>query len=257
MSQERAHGAAGRRVEAQLRKEFRRYVQLFDRACDLARRVLEHSGVQPDDMQQLVCAALLGRLLRAAQAGVLLALRGLQHDSIASLRVSLEVLAYLKRCSDSKEFLDAYRKSDLVRKLKLARASQRVSSKTPEEIATYQKYEKHWKSLTDKADAKALKLEQVLSDAGMSDHYNTVYRLTSDAIHALPRILDDLAVNTDGRLSGLDFGPRTDRFVLNVVSFTEFLLDGIEHFSSVVSVEESERLSRIRRDLARAAPAWQ
>lgn len=256
MSQERAHGAAGRRIEAEHRKKFRQYVRLFDRASELGRVALENSRVRPEDMQQAVCAALLGRLVRASQAGVLLALRGLQHDAIASLRMALEVLVYLKRCSESREFVQTYLRSDLDRKLKLTRASQQ-RSKGPEELATLERHEAYWKTLVDSAGAKRLVFEQICREAGMLDEYNAIYRLTSDSVHAAPRILDDFAVKEEGVFSRLDFGPRSDRFVLNVVSFTEFILEGIEYYSAVQEVSTKGKLARLRKDLEKAAPKWE
>jgi hypothetical protein len=256
MSQERAHGAAGRRVEAEIRRRFRPYIRLFDRANDLAKSAVEQSVTSPEETRKLVCAALYGRLIRSTQSGVLLALRGLQHDAIACLRISLELLVYLKRCSESDAFVKAYLRTNLLRKQKLANASQLIAGKSASEKAELKKIAEHWKRLAVKAGAKPLVFEQVCRDAGMSDHYNTVYRLTSDPVHAAPRILDDIAVKKDGALSELDFGPRTDRFVLNLVSFTEFLLDATQHYSQVAGVNEEKRLNRLRRDLSKIVPKW-
>lgn len=255
-AQTSALGASGRKVESQVKKKYRRRVRLLERAVLLAQEVITQSNVYPGEKQEIVCAALLGRLMRAVEAGGLLTVRGLEHDATVSVRVSLELLAYLKRSAEDSNFVKEYLLSNLVRRLKIVRGGLKLSNLDAAQISEYKKIEAELAQQVEKFSAKELKFEQVFDKAKMSDHYNTIYRLTSHAVHSGPRVLDDLAISKNGVVAELDFGPKTQRAEMHLFTLTEFLLDGCQYYASLVNVDIKKKASRISRDLSKDQPTW-
>jgi hypothetical protein len=227
---------------------------LFRRAVRLASDVLTAAQVRQTDTRRIVGAALFGRLLTTAQAGVLLVRHGFQHDSDASLRLSFETLVLLRACAEQPDFYRRYLDADLVRQRKLANAGLKLSGLRTVRRQKILKRIDELSAEIKKRDAKTLSVESIANSVAMSGLYNSLYRLTSIATHVAARSLEDHASVKSGRIIEMVFGPSREHSELHLFSFTEFLIMGVGLFGNLCSVDRSRTWNRLYSDLKKFKP---
>ena len=251
-----AFGADGLEVERSIRGDHHRQLELLERAVRLASEILTIAEIGNREGRKLIAAGLLGRLVLAAQAGALLILRGLEHDAAISIRTCLELAAKLKACSIHPEFHRTYIASDIIRRLKLARGGLQLTGLTEDRRARLQALEIELSQQADALEARELKVEEVCRLAQMDDDYNSVFRLTSSAVHSAPRLLEDFIETHEGRVTGFNFEPRKGKASIYFATISEYLLRGTREFAQLVGVDRADTWNALWIDHQGSVPEW-
>lgn len=234
-----AFGEAGAAVEEKIRDQRQNETRLFKRAVDLAKAAIGTAAIDETDRQRVIAAGFLGRLLRLSEAGILLTHRGLEHDAAILIRAAVELYAKLRLCTLDPGFHRRYVEADLYRKRKMVDGSLSLPD-LPEDRRT--RLEEERRELQGEIDGRGAKklpvIEQLCSDAGCERDYQFVFRITSAAVHTAPRVLSDLVKMKDGRLTGLDFGPRAANASLYILTLAEYLLRATGDFQHLMGLNE-------------------
>lgn len=240
---------------AAIYRNYQYWFRLFRRAVHLASDILSGAVIKRNDRQRFTASLLLGRLSTSSQAGAFLARHGFTHDAAAQVRLSFEIFVLLRACCEQEGFWKRYLDSDLVYQHRLATAGQGLSTFSPAQKAYLKStQERHAKEIAEKG-AKAIKVEETARSLGMADEYNTVYRLTSPAVHTVPVILVDLIHTKSGQPPEIVLGPSREGVELHLFSLTEYLLRGSSYSANLLSVDRIARFKRIYHDLRSRRPA--
>lgn len=242
-----AFGEAGAAVEEQVRDQLQKEVRLFERAVDLAKAAIGSAAIAEADRQRVIATGLLGRLLRLSEAGVLLTLRGLEHDAAILIRAAVELYVKLRHCALDPDFHRRYVDADLYRRRKLANGSLSLPDLPKVRKTSLEEAKRELQAEIDGRGAKELPgIEQLCTDAGCARDYQSVFRITSAAVHTAPRVLNDLVEMKDGRLVGFDFGPRAAKANSYILTLAEYLLRATRDFQNLMgSKEPSEEFQQM------------
>ncbi len=156
------------------------------------------------EKQKVIAAVVLARVIEVVEAGFLLASRGACVDTATMFRVFLDAYFVLANvCSDA-GFLSTYFRSDEAERLKIMRAASKRESDMFSEVREYASLE-----LQRELDVriKAEKIQAFNSFAyaenvGCGNIYDSMYRISSAAVHSSPRALEQLVeVDDEGRIT--------------------------------------------------------
>lgn len=248
---------SARLLSSQISLRHRKFFRVFHRALDLALSLLLEAELPSTSDQKVVAAALLGRLIESAQSGVELSRRGLERDAAALVRICFDHYLMLRGCCSDEAFVEEYLKAELRRQLKLVRGALRLSGITPEQRDTYRAHEQELNAEVQRLGAQELKVEQVAQRFGLSDEYNSVFRLSSPFVHPSIHALEESVQREGNRLTGLLLGP-TDRYTeIYVFTLTEYLLRGTGELGNLLEVTRYlRRWNRTYSDLRALSPRW-
>lgn len=163
-------------------------------------------GSQDSDVekQKVIAAVLLARHIEIVESCFLLASRGVRLETATLFRVYLDAYFVLANvCSDA-GFLSTYFRSDEAERLKLMRAATKREDEMFREIREYASHK-----LQDELDVriKAEKIQAFNSfiyakNVGCENIYDSMYRLSSAAVHSSPRALENLIeTDADGHIT--------------------------------------------------------
>lgn len=234
----------------------RYWFRLFRRSVYLASDVLFDAVIQRSDKRRLMASLLLGRLSTTSQAAALLVRHGLAHDAAALVRLSFEVFVFLRACCEQDDFWHRFRDSDLMRRHKLAITGQQLSGLSGPERGRLKRSQERLEREIAERGAAGLSVEATARSMGLADDYNTVYRLTSPAVHAAPVILLDQIRSRSGEPNELEFGPSRRLVELNLHTLTDYLLRGTCCSAELFSVDRSTAWNRLYRALHKRNPAF-
>ena len=185
------------------------------------------------EKQKVIAAVLLARVIEAVEAGFLLASRGACVETVTMFRVFLDAYFVLANvCSDA-GFLSKYFRSDEAERLKLMRAASKRKSDLFSEVREYASNE-----LQSELDAR-IKAEKIQSfnsfayaeNVGCGNIYDSMYRISSAAVHSSPRVLEQLVESdNEGRITHiflLAHGDSTNRVLYDFHHFFCCALKGI------------------------------
>jgi hypothetical protein len=179
--------------------------------------------------QQLVVSILFARCLSAFQGAILLAERGMILESRYVLRALLETTFALVANASDKDFCENYIHDDDHRLLTLVNACLRL----PPEMKRFHKLEEEElertkeraKRAIEARKSKALKVATIAARAGLMSHYDTIYRILSNAAHASVRDLDYHIIPTpDDEIDKLGWGPQVAKVPDSIMQACDYLL---------------------------------
>ncbi len=183
--------------------------------------------------QKVVAAVLLARVIEVVESGFLLASRGARLETVTIFRVFLDAYFVLANvCSDAR-FLSTYFCSDEAERLKLMRAASKRDSEVFRKITEYGSND-----VISKLDAK-IKAEKIQAynsfsyaeSVGCGDIYDSIYRISSAAVHTSPRALENfIDVDDEGRITHILLradGKSTNRALFDLHYFFCKALKGV------------------------------
>lgn len=215
----------------------RELVKVFSDTISWAHELMRSLPLIPQDTdaekQKVIAAVLLARVIEVVEAGFLLASRGACVETITMFRVFLDAYFVLANVCSETGFLSTYFRSDEAERLKIMRAASKRESDMFSAIRDYASLE-----LQSELDAriKAEKIQTFNSFAyaenvGCGNIYDSMYRISSAAVHSSPRVLEKLIeVDNQGRITHIllqAHGDSTNRVLFDFHHFFCKALEGI------------------------------
>lgn len=231
------------------------YFELFYRASSFAQRLLLDLRLPSGDIQKLVVAGLMARLLEDSQGCALLVKHGIAKTSAVTLRTSFECLVLLKSCCTEGDFADRFAASDTLEYLRLTRAAQgnaELDEKQREELKLRED------ELGSEKKANNIQrlppIETLARNAGMDRYYQTIYRLTSGHTHISPRSLKSYYSFSGGKAGKIAFGPNDDSTALYLYTLSDFLLIGAGLTGQLFDLDRNRVGMEIRAEHKKLSP---
>lgn len=185
------------------------------------------------EKQKVIASVLLARVIEVVESGFLLASRGARLETATMFRVFLDAYFVLANVCSNGGFLSTYFRSDEAERLKLMRAASKRDSEMFREITEYASHE-----LQNELDAK-IKAEKIqafnsfeyAASVGCGDIYDSMYRISSAAVHSSPRALENIVeVDDEGRITHIFLradGAAANRVLYDLHHFFCKALEGI------------------------------
>jgi hypothetical protein len=248
---------SARAYAAQIARHHRRYVAIFDRALAVALSVLGEAEIPRKSKQKVIAAALLGRLVESAQAGVELSRLGLERDAAAMVRISFEHFVMLRGCCADAEFVEEYLNADKLWQRKIMRAAMRQPDLPPEQRERFRTREHELASEIQSLGLCELRVAQVAGRFELAAEYDSLFRLASPFVHSSSHALEEYAQREGQVLVGLQFGPSERSTDVHVFTLTAHLLRGAGAVCNLVaSTRYLGRWNRVYADLRQLQPSW-
>lgn len=176
----------------------RELVMVFADTISWAHQLLRSLPLIPQgtdaEKQKVIAAVLLARVMEVVEAGFLLASRGACVEAGSLFRIFLDAYFVLANVCRDAGFLSTYFRSDEAERLKLMRAAAKRESDMFFGVREYASFE-----LQSELEAriKAEKIQAFNSfsyaeSVGCGDIYDSMYRISSAAVHCSPRALEKL-----------------------------------------------------------------
>lgn len=219
-------------------KQYEQFFTAATKLVELGYGIMMSLQPKDNNLQQILVASVLIRVLNGFQSVIILSRYGLIFDAKVVLRGQLESLFILKLLVVDKSFVKEYIDSDLNRRLlwmNVARGSKAPHFDRLRKHATDQVIADLKKEIATK-NAKELNIEQIARRAGLGVEYDTDYRLLCEETHTLPRSLQNLTVLDRGVPAELDPNPsnRELSYVLFAsIRATHLALEAVTNFFGV------------------------
>lgn len=178
------------------------------RLNEFGNRALFSVGVPQDDRRRLLLSTLLGRILTAFQASIIVCERGLPLEAQVLLRTVLEITFKVVAIANDEEVAQLFMDEGLINKRKKYEKLQKITS-TDFQAQLDEMREGHQKLAARIKDEgiKALTAFDFAKRAGLENFYHSAYSVLSDAVHATVNTLDEtLNLDSQGELVGLRYG---------------------------------------------------
>lgn len=197
--------------------------------------------------QEVMSVAAFMKTINTYQSLIILANKGLVHESQVMLRVLLEVVITLKLLCEDEEFMREYIQTDLLYRKKLLQAAKdnphSLFDSTKELIR-----EGMLERVADEVKEKSVRrigIEEMARRAKMSEFYDSMYRITSSACHSTPRSLEQY-VTVDGKSEFESFtaGPFSD-VDTEVASAMGLVFIAIKCLLALFKLDESKQLDEL------------
>lgn len=217
------------------------YEQFFAAATklvELGYNIMMNLQPKDNNLQQILIASVLIRVLNGFQSVIILSRYGLVFDAKVVLRGQLESLFILKRLTVDSSFVKEYIDSDLNRRLLWMNVAH--NSKAPHfdrlrMQATDQVIADLKREIATK-NAKELNIGQIAKEAGLGVEYDTDYRLLCEETHTLPRSLQNLTILDQGVPAELDPNPSNRElsyFLFTSIRAMHLALEAVANFFGV------------------------
>lgn len=179
----------------------------------------------PEEKQQTIAFVVFIRLLELVEALVILASHGVKEELKSLFRIFLDAYFVLANCCTDPNFIPTYFKTDEPARLKLLNVAGKYDSELfrliNEYVTAEVKNELDTRIKQEKIEA--FNSFQFAKNVGCEDIYDSIYRVTSSAVHTTPRSLEDYVdVDEEGNITVINHGPDaqiTDRVVYDILSF--------------------------------------
>lgn len=244
---------------ASIRNGFEPWLCVANSFNKLGMRVLPAVKADQSSNQQLVAAALYGRILTSFQAAHILTERGMLADARTVVRAAAEAAIILSAVIKDAAVCDLLVDRHYWHHIKLRNAwlndPQAVAEMTPQDVDAI-------RASIAEAEISNPKAKQMRSDpvgiaalaqkAGVTALYNAIFRITSgDAAHTtLDALNRHIRADADGNIHGLKFGP-------DISDLPDTLSDAISVLGHALhAVLEYFLLQQFSDDLVHCVAAW-
>ncbi len=249
------NGFLGMEAENITQEILKKYKEFFNILFDInrfAHQILYSLEVNNKDSQQVITACLFGRFLITSQGAIILAKRGFDLDVLVILRVAFEVLVKMKKCCEDKNFISEYINSDEMDRLKFMKISHGYHGEFLSSLRKYATKEKE-RELREKIRNRNIQsfpsLKKLAKSVGLSEYYDTFYRIASQAVHTAPRPLEKfIEVNGKEDISKLVYNPDDKNVSFYLLTLAEFLLLAIDSVCTLFSLKK-EKIKYLRGEL--------
>lgn len=244
---------------ANIRADFALWFATADSFNALGMRVLPAAKVNQSSNQQVVAAALYGRILTSFQAAYILTERGMLSDARTVVRAAAETAIVLCALIRDSSICDLLIDRHFWHHSKLRNAwlndPQAIAEMTGEQVnaikATITEAAKtHPKAQQFKGDP--ISIATLARQAGVMALYNAIYRSTSgDAAHtSIDALNRHIRADTDANIVGLKFGPPADDLPATLSDAISVLGHALQ------AVIDLFQLQQFSHDLARRVASW-
>jgi hypothetical protein len=189
------------------------------------------------------------KILNGFQSCIILVKHGLPFEALALSRTLCDPLYILRIFYCDHEFWRKYFKyglGDFRKKFNVARNDPHSVIKSAHDT----KIEDFVKSIEPKLanfSANEFKVEELAKNAGMSPHYDTMFRSTSDEIHCGPNVFFRYAtINDADKNMVYNSGPTDREFSRIFVSISDVLLRAVEIMDDIFKVAHDSNFEQLR-----------
>ena len=230
-----------REIIREKNKIYFEYVESINGFCQQEKYNL---NIHNRDGQKVFAGCLLIKLLNDIQAVIVLFEKGLVLQGRSILRVALESLITLGKTCESYEFIEKYIRVGERERLKLVRCLRSHPTKVFDDVK---------KELTDDLvreiqegigeEETEKNLEQWAKDVKLHHLYTGAYRLYSQEVHSIPRVLNDyIMVDPQGEIIGFEWGPKEDDLGAELLEAGRYLIYGMSFINRLFDIDLDQKL---------------
>lgn len=202
------------------------------------------------NLQHLLVAALLPRLLTAFHGCVHTAERGLVSEAILLARKILEVMFRLVAIAKSREVAEKYVRSDEARRKRVLKKLRLLESveHSEDRLRSIEKLETELDQSIQRDGIREMDTLGYATAAGLADFYNSAYVHFSGSAHANARDLEELLqLDGDGDVETVVFGPSYKMQTDILATAIESVIISLDAATDLLGEDSSVGLRVLRR----------
>ena len=217
------------------------YFVLAEKSLAICRGYEPQIVIDPDHPQKVHAAAFFAKLLRDAEAALLLLKFGVVSQARSVLRVAIECEITLAKCCKSPEFCEAYRIVAEKERLRLLKGIRRVNPGDFDEVKDVINEEMVNKLADALRGVPEKKLEQWATEVGMGTLYQTGYRLYSADVHSGASCLQHfLNYDLSGFASGVNWTPTETDCRVELTEVSRVAINGLSLAGNLFGLTHDE-----------------
>lgn len=221
------------------------YFAIADKSLAICHSYRSKLHIHPDHPQKVYAAAFFAKLLRDAEAALLLLQHGMTSQARSLLRVGIECEITLAKCCKEPEFYKAYTIAAEQERLRLLKGVRRIKSGDFDDVKEVITEEKVMKLAETLRGTPEKKLDQWASFVGMDSLYQTGYRLYSIDVHSGARCLPQfLKYDESGFASETNWTPDEFDVRAELTEVSRVALNGLGLIGSLFKLSPDETFNQ-------------
>lgn len=215
----------------------------FAASCEVARQETK------TEKQKAIALVLAARLLEVTEAAYVTLQHGMSTEANSLFRIFLDAYFVLGNLCSDPDFVAEYFKSDEADRLKLINSVRKHTDELFQQVndGISAEHQAELKALVESEKIQAFNSYNYAAKIGCEKIYDSMYRITSAAIHTTPRALGSYSEEDDkGILISVRDGPSRDQIPQRLHDFSHFTikaLSGLREVFGCLNQEEIDRLS--------------
>jgi hypothetical protein len=217
------------------------YFSIADKSLAICHSYRPQFHIHPDHPQKVYAVALFAKLLKDAEAALLLLRHGMASQARALLRVGIECEITLAKCCNDQEFYKAYLVAAEQERLRLLKGIRRIQSGEFDDVKEVISEENVMNLAETLRGAPEKKLDQWASFVGLDSLYQTGYRLYSEDVHSVARCLPQfLKYDESGFFSEANWSPDEFDVRAELTEVSRVALNGLGLIGSLFELSPDE-----------------
>ena len=251
------------RYESQIADRYSDELDLAKNVNRIAHEIIWSIEIELDESSMLLTTTWI-RQVETFQAFLIIIGKGLFPQSEILLRSIAESMFIVGAIGKDQTFAKNYLLSDHASRLKIARMIseyQRRRGITPDArlktlIRELEEGTQKINEETGQRKSRPFRTEEIAKIAQLMDYYDTLYRLTSMAVHTLPRSLNGMfVVGTGDDIEAVKYEPKVDGLETYLASATAMALHTLDEIANHFSLDSTRtRIEEMRRRLESLLP---
>ena len=228
------------------------YFSFAERSLAYCNKYKPQFLISSEDPQKVHAAAFFAKLLKDAEAALLLLKEGMFSQARSMLRVAVECEITLAKCWASPEFVEAYRIASEKERLRLQKGIQKITLGDFDEVKDAITLEMVDSLSVQLKGASSKNLEQWAIEVNMGDLYQTGYRLYSADVHSLVRSVGRfLKYNSSGLVSEVNWNPEEPDCRSELTEVCRIALNGLGIAGTLFGLSHDETFDQYLAELYR------
>lgn len=251
-------GKEALKMSEQIYEEHKKLFEFCYEVNRFAQRTISEFKINNLNPQEIFSACFLVKVIKGAQAAIILTEKGLDLEGAIVLRTVSEVLAFLILCINTEEFPEKYmRYSEVERIKKLNNILRNKFYEINNRLGDEAKIKREISELEEKFSKKEKNIlreyfskKNIYEKAGMLSTYDTFYSVTSDYVHTSIEALNEyIEFNNKSDISQFNYGPSYENASINLTAAAEFTLSALSYACKLFKKDKNKEIEDYHEEL--------
>lgn len=197
-----------------------------------------------EDKQKTIALIVSVRILEISEAALLIMKHGMNNEANSMFRIFLDAYFIIANVCSDKSFVVNYFNSDTAARLKLLNSVEKHDTELFREINEYtgETLKDQLKSKIAEENIQAFNSYAYARNVGCEGIYDSMYRITSSALHTTPRSLENYVDEEDEVITSIKYYPLEIDIPQRIYDYSYFLIKIISGLKELFGNLNSEEI---------------
>ena len=203
------------------------------------------------EKQKVIALIISVRILEITEAALLIMKHGMNNETNSMVRIFLDAYFIIENVCSDETFVANYFNSDTAARLKLLNSVEKHDTELFKEINEYasKALKNELKAKIAEENIQAFSSYAYASNVGCEGIYDSMYRITSSALHTTPRSLENYVDEEDDIITSINYYPLETDIPQRIYDYSYFLIKVISGLKELFEKLNSEEIDGLLQSL--------